>query len=181
MNKQNRKLKIIVGIILAIDIVLVSSVIYLYFELQSIKSDLIDIIAEKIQMDNIASNALALESSVKDTTDERNKLDSYFIKKREEVASLLTEIERIGEKLELTINVGVKSGSVSFGEESVSALHLEIQTEGLFETTHQFVNLLELLSYNVNISEFNTKVAGYGENIKWISVIEADVLSYIEE
>lgn len=181
MNKQNSKLKIITALVAIINIALVGGVGYLYYELGVTKDTLIEITKERLEIERQISNALATEDSIKNTAEDRKKIDSYFIDSREETIALLTNIESLADDVGVEVDVDIDVKSVVLNEKDRQILSSKIEAMGTFQTLYRFVSILESLPYKVTITGLNmkrvTKKTGE-EQPKWSGDIAINILSY---
>lgn len=106
--------------------------------------------------------------AVRDTKDERARLDTYFMDERS-VAGFLGTVESVGRELGLgieTISLGVFEGK----------LRANVHAEGTFSPLARFVSLLEKMPFKLSLTRL---VMSAGEEERWALDVDLSVSSFL--
>jgi len=131
-------------------------------------------------------NNIALKSIILDdkTKEDREKINSFFVKSDEETVDFLENVEALANSLNLEINI--VSVNVLDIDENNQILDLNLKITGSFNSVYDFISLIDSLPYELSLDKFNmnssvnVNEAGV-ENFEWSGNLSLALLSYQPE
>lgn len=157
--------------ILAFTIILaIASIVFyvLFFNNIKEKNNMISTIINDV--DTAVQKEVKLKSVkdiIKDTTDGREKIDTYFIND-DEIIGFIGEVEKIGR--DIGVDVEIISVSISdskLQQDNISELlDLDLKAEGQWSRIFHFLALIEKMPFKINISTINLEAIYESDNKK---------------
>ena len=185
--KVNKKTKQILAIAILLTLILFLANFFLFFYLTKMQKDLQEIKKVLAEKDTKIGNLVALKNNIVETQEEREKIDSYFIKGEEETALLLEELEALSEHLNLALTIDLETGGRVFkeGGETRKILTISIETQGTFQKLVQLLFLVENLPYKISLSQValeRRRESDTKDKIpEWTLSLKFDIVSYLPE
>lgn len=133
---------------------------YFFHRLQTIGEKISTLSNESDSLLSEQANLTSLKTVFSDTTDERQKINSYFVQK-DGAVDFITTLENLA----AFAHLGHETQSVNAEEEAPPAanrewLHLTFRTNGSWQNTYYFISLLENLPYRLIIHQISTHATG---------------------
>jgi hypothetical protein len=192
ISKTNRHLLLL--IVLDVTLMLIS--IFLIFDLQEnrlVEVDRLNLELTSQQVTKVRANSI--DRVVKDSREERDRLNFYFITK-ETTANFVEELEATARRSGVIFNLGslnvvrdLKVISPIPGQGKISYLRSSFRFDGSFSDVFRFIKVLEKLPYQVVLSSISMKrletedVVTPSKNIiaPWYGEVTMDLVSYIDK
>jgi hypothetical protein len=192
ISKINRHLLLL--IILDVALMLVS--ILLIFDLQESRLVEVDRLNLELTSQQVTkARANSIDRVVKDSKEERDRLNFYFITK-ETTSNFIEELESTARRSGVIFNLGSlnvvrdpKIISPIPGQGKISYLRSSFRFDGSFSDVFRFIKVLEKMPYQVVLSSISmnrleTEEAGTPSKNKaesWYGEVTMDLVSYIDK
>lgn len=179
MNKNKQKTITVLVLIVLLNILLLGVYFYAFSKVK-IKNEEASVVSEELN-DYLSKEGTVnlLKALVKKTSEDRIKLDSYFVS-RDNIPEFTKEIEALGKMsgTDVTIKGLQANGNV---------LMIEISSEGNFRNTLQLVSLIESLPFKVEVTKAYLDVTeveipeeeGGGVRVVWNGNFNIDLTGFI--
>lgn len=118
------------------------------------------------------SRLSSLRTVVKDTENNRKRLQSFLLPSESEV-SFIEQIESIGQNNSLTVKTNSVS-TVAGRVDKTKTLHLQVTTTGGWTNTLSFLNQIESLPYNIHVENFS-----FAKQKTWTATFDISVTESI--
>lgn len=175
--KKNALLMILVGISLVALVISFTTYAWLLVKVNDTIREAA-LASENVQL-LAAKNAYTqtIRKIVRDTTDEREEINSYFITD-EKLVSFLENIEGLGTRA----GAGLEVQSVSVGDAIdkdglVSPLKLSLKSEGTITEIYYILNLLE--AYPKALSVKRVQMNQQADTLTWVGVFDIEVIKVL--
>jgi len=177
MKNRSLLLNVVLGVV-GIAALLLGVILFLQYELTSLKDEILTLEEKQITTQNQKNNVFAVKNILEDTKDDRKRIDEYFIEGEREVVGLLEDLETLGEPFGLISTVSIDENN---GGEEISSLALDVSVTGSFNEVYTYLVLLEHFPAKTSFKSMNLRVLrdgpGPGEP-KWSLRVLVDIESY---
>ncbi len=164
--------------------------IWILNDLWSDKLPTIDSLNQRLASAQASSKtSAAVSRTIKDSQDERSRLDLYFITK-DTTQNFIEELDSTASQSNVTMAITSLSVSKDGSPASPSFLKFDLRADGGFADVYHFLTAIESLPYKVRIEA--VKVARLGGDdtitrkngkrfVPWYTEITVDLMSYIDK
>ncbi len=175
--KHNAPLMILVGVSLVALVVSSATYIWLFIKVNDTIREAA-IVSESAQLLS-AQNAYTqtIRKIVRDTSDDRDKINSYFITD-EKLVSFLENIENLGTRAGVSLEVqSVSVGDTIDKDGLVSQLRLSLESEGTIKEVYYILSLLE--AYPKALSVRRVQMNQRSDTLAWVGTFDIEVIKVL--
>lgn len=148
MNKKIKQKPVII-LVIAITVILVSCGVY-YYLISNMHKTIIEIrelVVESGEQNSELSDVNMIVNTAKETKEDRDKLDSFFISDNEAVIAFIELVESLAVDSEISMD--------SVISQLDNAIQFRLTIQGEYSGIYRYLELIENLPYNVEVSRAN--------------------------
>lgn len=164
MTKQGIRVAIIAGTVVLIDVLLIGLVVFLVTTMTASHAETRELKRKVAEFEQEQKNVLDVENTIEETEEERERIETFFLKSEEDIVELLQRMETLAEEfgLEFAPNIAESSFRYHQGEEteSMPSLKIEMRASGPLPGLYRYIRMMELLPYKTAFTNLNLEMKG---------------------
>tara|TARA_B100000745_G_scaffold168449_1_gene110189 strand:- start:3189 stop:3731 length:543 start_codon:yes stop_codon:yes gene_type:complete len=169
----------IVIVVAVLTVVFSGALLFLQFELSSLKEEILALETQYATSETQQSNLIATQRLLERTKEDREKINKYFIENESEIVSFLKEVEALGDPYGMVPQVSVDANT---SEGGTSSLSLDISVEGSFNEVYTYLLLLENFPAKTSLNSVSVRKLNdgpLGVTPRWSMRVLMSVDSYL--